>query len=328
MSSVSVVVPNYNHAPYLPHRIESILAQTRGDFELLVLDDCSPDDSREVIDRYAADPRLRPCFNERNSGNSFLQWRKGIEQTSGEYIWIAESDDFAHPALLERLAAKLDQDPQIGVAFCETILVDENERELGWYFDRSRDAVVYDDEYREMLNRDFVMDGRDYLRRFMVPWSTIPNASGVLFRRSALEAIGGPVTSMRLCGDWLTYCKILSQWKVGHVPDRLNFFRQHSVNVRSNTRGETFASEWLSVAAWIEREVGPLTRRARWQIDRAAADALLLHEQHPSNGRVLWQRMPAAMARAARLSPRLVRPTAMTLLRQTAGSLIHRLRSS
>jgi len=328
MPSVSVIVPNYNHAPYLPRRIESILAQTHGDFELLILDDRSPDDSREVIQRYADDSRVRILFNERNSGNSYLQWRKGIQLTTGAYIWIAESDDFADTPLLERLAAKLDEDPQVGLAFCETNLVDQDDSQLGWYFDQSRDAAVYSNECREALKSEFVLDGRDYIRRFMLPWNTIPNASGVLFRRSALESVGGPETSMRLCGDWLTYCKILSKWKIGHVPERLNFFRQHRVNVRSNIRGETFAREWLQVAAWVERELGSLPGSTRWQLDRAAADALLLVEQRLSDNRVPFRRMPAALARAAKLAPRLLRPTALTLLRQSVGSFSRVFRSS
>ena len=318
MSSVSVIIPNYNHAPYLPRRIESILAQSRGDFELLILDDCSPDNSRDVIEGYETDPRVRVEFSERNSGNSYLQWCKGIEHTTGEYIWIAESDDFADPRFLERLSLVLDKEPQAGLAFCETVIVDEAGDRIGRHLDLTvKRRSKYGDF--EMFDHEFTMDGRDYIRAHMLPWNTIPNASGVLFRRSALEGIGGPVTSMRLCGDWLTYCKILLSWKVAHVPECLNFFRRHAVTVRSTAHAEVVAQEWLHVARQVEQDLGPLPRRVWGQLERFAANALLHAERGPS-GHIAFKRVPSALVRAAQLSPSLVWPTAAMLLRETASN--------
>ena len=92
---VSIVVPNYNHARFLPRRIDSILGQSFQDFELILLDDCSADDSRSILSKYADDPRVRIEFNEVNSGSSFKQWNKGVRLAHGEYVWIAESDDYA-----------------------------------------------------------------------------------------------------------------------------------------------------------------------------------------------------------------------------------------
>ena len=95
MPTVSVIVPNYNHARYLRQRIESVLGQTYQDFEVILLDDCSTDESRSVLGEYAKDPRVRIEFNEKNSGSTFKQWNKGVRLARGEYIWIAESDDYA-----------------------------------------------------------------------------------------------------------------------------------------------------------------------------------------------------------------------------------------
>jgi glycosyltransferase involved in cell wall biosynthesis len=325
MPTFSVIIPNYNHAPHLPRRIESVLAQTHRDFELLILDDCSPDNSREIMDRYVGDSRVRLEFNHLNSGNPYVQWQKGLKLTSGDYIWIAESDDFADPQLLERLGATLDPDPDIGLAFCETLIVDESGTVLGWHAEHSE---VYDAKHRELLGRAFVMEGRDYLRNFMFPWNTIPNASAVLFRRSALESIGGPVTSMRLCGDWLTYSKILSRFKIGHVPDRLNYFRDHQMNVRSHISAGVLAREWIEVAKWGERECGKFSQRTRRELDRFAANALLHVERLPPGNGVPFRRMPSALIRAARLDPGLLLPTAVALLRQSVGSVARRVLSA
>ena len=108
MPKVSIVVPNYNHAKYLRQRIESVLTQTYRDFEVILLDDCSTDESREILRSYASDARGRMEFNAQNSGSPFKQWNKGVGMARGKYVWMAESDDYADERLLERLVAILE----------------------------------------------------------------------------------------------------------------------------------------------------------------------------------------------------------------------------
>ena len=79
MPKVTVVTPNYNHARYLPQRLDSILAQTYQDFELIILDNASTDNSREVIESYAKDPRVKAIFNAKNNGSTFKQWKLGAK---------------------------------------------------------------------------------------------------------------------------------------------------------------------------------------------------------------------------------------------------------
>lgn len=104
MPLVSVIIPNYNYARYLDARIESVLNQTFTDFELILLDDVSTDDSLKVFDQYKDNPHVS-CLvvNETNSGSPFKQWMKGILLAQGKYIWIAEADDLAESDFLEKL---------------------------------------------------------------------------------------------------------------------------------------------------------------------------------------------------------------------------------
>ena len=125
---VSVVVPNYNHARFLPKRIDSILEQTFQDFELILLDDCSTDDSRSILAKYADSSRVRTEFNEINSGSSFKQWNKGVGLARGEYVWIAESDDYSDERLLEELTARLDAEPRGAFAYCRSGRVPPDDR--------------------------------------------------------------------------------------------------------------------------------------------------------------------------------------------------------
>ena len=101
---VSIIIPNYNHAQFLERRIESVLNQTYKNFEIILLDDYSNDNSVDIIRRYQQNPYVSHIsLNTQNSGSPFLQWQKGVRMSSGELVWIAESDDFCENSLLETL---------------------------------------------------------------------------------------------------------------------------------------------------------------------------------------------------------------------------------
>src|SRR6266496_360731 len=156
MPKVSVIVPNYNHGRFLERRLASIRDQTFTDFDVFFLDDASTDESREVYNRFAADDsRLRGMFQQRNSGNVFVQWNRGVRATRGEYVWIAESDDMADPRLLQRLVAVLDRHPNVGLAYCLSLLIDEHDQLLG--SSQSWLDSVHPTRYRS----DFVANGRE-----------------------------------------------------------------------------------------------------------------------------------------------------------------------
>src|SRR5665811_2252292 len=124
MPKVSVIVPNFNHAKYLLERLESIYGQTYGNTEVILLDDCSSDDSVAVLRDYAERyPDKTICrFNEENSGGVFHQWKKGLELATGELVWIAESDDYCSANLLEELVRSF-QNPAVMLAFARTEFV-------------------------------------------------------------------------------------------------------------------------------------------------------------------------------------------------------------
>jgi glycosyltransferase involved in cell wall biosynthesis len=232
---VSVVVPSYNHCRYLPERIDSVLEQTFGDLELIILDDASDDGSHAVLARYHAKPRVRVVVNSRNSGSAFPQWNRGIGMARGEYVWIAESDDSADRRFLETLVPILDNDPAVGVAYCRSRLIDAAGVDVG-------DSLGWTaDLHPTRWASDFRNDGADEVRQYLTAKNTIPNASAVLCRRAvALSAL--PVdTSFKLCGDWLHWGKILLRSQVAYVARPLNRWRLQSSNSRRLPDGLT---EW------------------------------------------------------------------------------------
>jgi glycosyltransferase involved in cell wall biosynthesis len=250
MPKVSIVVPNYNHAPFLRQRIESVLCQTYQDFELILLDDCSTDESRSILAKYADNPRVRIEFNEKNSGSTFKQWNKGVRLARGEYVWIAESDDYADERLLERLVAVLDGDPTVMFAYCRSWRVTEDDQKNGfgdWYLD-------YLDLQR--WTADFFADGAEECRDYFVYSNPVPNASAVVFRRACYERVGGPDETLRLCGDWKLWAAMALQGRIAYLGEPLNYHRYHDASVRSKSlQGRLDVAEVLQVIRWILAQV-------------------------------------------------------------------------
>lgn len=227
MSLVSAIIPNYNHAPFLRQRIDSVLAQTAGLLEIILLDDASTDGSRDILNAYRGSERVTGVrFNERNSGSPFAQWNAGARLARGEFLWFAESDDAAEPRLLERLLDVMTAHPNVGLAYAQSRLVDAVGREAG----------TLDGHYAELgaerWHADFVNDGRDERVRYLAIKNTIPNASAVIVRRSAFDAAGGADESYRVCGDWMLWAGVLRARDVGFVSEPLNAFRVHARTAR------------------------------------------------------------------------------------------------
>jgi glycosyltransferase involved in cell wall biosynthesis len=102
------------------------LSQSFTGYELIILDDCSDDGSRELIDSYALMyPEIIRSYNASNSGSPFAQWNHGISMAKGDYIWIAESDDYSEPGFLEKTTAMLDARPGAGLVYTDSIVIDE-----------------------------------------------------------------------------------------------------------------------------------------------------------------------------------------------------------
>lgn len=176
---VSVIVPNYNHARYLRDRLDSILAQTVQDMEVIILDDCSTDNSMEILAAYENHPKVQCVVrNTINSGSPFLQWQRGFDLAQGEYIWIAESDDVAEPTFLEESLKRLELNPNIQMTFSRSIFIDGDGNRL----EGSPDKPA-------LYRGDGVYDGRKFALQRMLFRDVIYNASMVVFRKNALESI-------------------------------------------------------------------------------------------------------------------------------------------
>lgn len=238
---VSVIIPNYNHARFLEERIQSVLQQTYQVFELIILDDCSPDDgaSREIIERYRHDPHVsHVVYNDVNSGSAFKQWRKGMELAHGEYIWLAESDDSCDPMLLERLVERLEAMGAV-MAFCRSEQYDV-------------DGVRSHYAWQDCLTDDFTMDGKEFIREYLYNLNRVSNASSVVFRRDAALAVDTRYTQMRGEGDHLFWIMLAEKGSVCFVNQELNYFRFHAENTtKASVNNGIAAKEHKSVYDYL-----------------------------------------------------------------------------
>jgi glycosyltransferase involved in cell wall biosynthesis len=126
MSSVSIIIPVYNAAPFLKEAIQSVLSQTYRNWQLILLDDFSSDSSFEICTAFAAiDSRITAIRNDRNLG-MVANWNKGIELATAELLVKLDADDFWHSEFLEKSIKIIESFPSVGLVFARWINVDEH----------------------------------------------------------------------------------------------------------------------------------------------------------------------------------------------------------
>ncbi|CAL1517671.1 glycosyltransferase family A protein [Chitinophaga sp. MM2321] len=217
---VSVIIPNYNHAAYLEKRITSVLNQTFTDFEVILMDDCSTDDSRAIIEKYRDHPNVKKIiYNEQNSGSVFRQWKRGVGEAAGKYIWLAESDDWCEPTLLQHLVAGLEENDQCAVAYCQSYTMKED------------NLILWQSHYP--LLADY-MEGRKYIHEYLVFRCGIFNASMAVWRKELFSKVDEGYLNFRMSGDWYFWIELCKQGDVFITGRTLNYFRNHSGDVSSN----------------------------------------------------------------------------------------------
>lgn len=243
--AVSVIVPNYNYEQYLPLRIDSILNQTFKDFELILLDDNSSDNSMKIIEQYRHLPFVKIIANTTNSGNVFKQWKKGIEVARGDLIWIAEADDYAKPKFLESLVRKM-MDKDIALAYSNSTTVDGDGEVIGDYT-----------SYYQRLNvnhwdKPYTAHANDEINLGLGVKNTVPNVSAVVFRKKCLtDEMLQMASTFKLSGDWYIYVNLLKGHKITFEPEKLNYHRKHQQTVTSQTHSDAQKQIILDEAAQI-----------------------------------------------------------------------------
>ena len=134
MPLFSVIIPCFNHASFVGEAIEAVLAQSIDDLELIVVDDCSKDNSKEVIQRYVrSDPRVRAIYHKTNQGISPTR-DDAIRESHGEYLAFCDADDVWVPTKIACQLELLEKHPEHDVAYCDAAIINEYGMETGARF--------------------------------------------------------------------------------------------------------------------------------------------------------------------------------------------------
>lgn len=212
---VSVIIPNYNHSKFLNQRIDCVLHQTYNNYEIIILDDKSTDNSIDIIKQYADNEHVTHIIiNEKNSGSPFIQWQKGFELAKGELIWIAESDDACEDYLLETLVKEFQKDPDCVVAFCKSLKIDACGHIIG----------------EAGMENDLHMNGISFFEKYLYRFCFISNASSAIFKKEVLNRIDWKHTLFKGSGDWILWIEISRCGNISYIDKPLNFFRIHGTN--------------------------------------------------------------------------------------------------
>jgi len=251
---VTVCVPTYNRARHLASCLTSILAQTFPDFEVIVSDNCSPDDTGDVVRRFK-DPRLRYVRNETNIG-VFPNMNQCLDLARGDYVCILHDDDIYAPRFLEREAEMLDRHPSAGFVHCAVYQIDASGA-------RRRLVRAYPE--------DCLRSGRGEFLRYLGGHNVC--CSTVMARRDMYRKTGG-FDPMFLCADFLMWLRLSLKADVAYVAEPLVAVRVHEESLSSSLTPARWCEDYLDildrVAALAEAEEPAFLASKAQMLDRAA----------------------------------------------------------
>jgi len=275
-SLISVIIPAYNQGRYLAAAVQSVLDQTLQDFEIIVVDDGSTDQTRQVaagID----DPRLRYIYQE-NSGLSAAR-NTGIRNSTGNTLTFLDSDDLFDPRKLELLADKLDSDPELGFAAGMAVLIDQNGNPLGKTFDQPPPADLTD----------------------LLYWNPF-HVCSVMIRRNWQEQAGLFDESLRAYEDWDMWLRLARLGcRMGWVAEPVSYYRFHTDQMTRDRERMTTASFAVLSKTFADPALPP-----NWQAKKDLAySSAYLRAAIQAYRAAEFTEAGAALAKAVELDPHL-----------------------
>jgi glycosyltransferase involved in cell wall biosynthesis len=229
---VSIVLPTYNGARYLRQAIESCLAQTYRNWELIVVDDCSQDATPEIIAEYVVrESRIRTIRHDTNRKLP-AALNTGHAATTGDYIMWTSDDNRLLPSAIEELTTFLETHPRVGLVYADSVLIDEAGRYVRDYPAQPASALAY------------------------------MNAVGpcFLYRRNVYETIGGYNTELFLAEDYDYWLRIYRRFEVAHLHKTLYEYRWHGESLTNTAAG---TAVWANMERTLRSNLPHLSRASR-----------------------------------------------------------------
>ena len=251
--TISVVIPNYNYERFMYQRLYSILSQHQKLNEIIILDDCSNDDSRklitEMVDKLSPYIDIRKVYNETNSGSAFKQWQKGFSLAKSDYVWIAEADDYCSEDLLDYLVKPLKKYSDVMISYSDTAFIDV----FGNITLKSIKSEI-DIQKSGHWNKSYVNDGISEIKDYSYLNCTIANVSSCLIKNGDYNKYLEKSGSYKQAGDWLFYVNIMRKGKIAFCNKALNYYRVHGNNVSSTMNRKKHIDEINKIHSYYCKE--------------------------------------------------------------------------
>ena len=219
---VSVLMPSYNYARFLPISINSVLSQSYSNLELIITDDCSTDESREIVEHWRKlDDRVVPVLHHVNQGLARAR-NSGLTVCSGEFVALCDADDVWNPGKLEAQMSCFERQPQLGVVHSDSSIIDGAGNLTGQRFStllHCKGQKTSGDLFEMLCERNFLC---------------VPT---VILRREAIDYAGGFEENLRSLEDWVCWAKVSRKYLFHYIPEPLVQYRIHGAGLSSNPKG-------------------------------------------------------------------------------------------
>lgn len=218
MPLVSVIMPSYNHERYISEAIESVLNQTFTDFELIIIDDASKDNSKQIIESFRKnDDRIEVIFHERNMGIERTV-NDCIEIAKGKFIALFASDDVWLPEKLEEQLKVFQRDPQVGLVYSDAYIINER---------KNNEITKFSDTYTFYKG--------DIYTKLLCAYSKFIPGLTIMVKKECFDRVGLLDPETHGIGDYDMLLRISKQYNVDFVDKPLAKYRQHSSNISLDT---------------------------------------------------------------------------------------------
>jgi glycosyltransferase involved in cell wall biosynthesis len=234
LSKVSVILTSYNHARFLRDAIESVLNQTFTDFELIIGDDASTDESWNIIQSYT-DPRIYAYRHETNKGAGTINEIILSGRASGEYIAIHHSDDVWELEKLEKQVAYLDKNPQVGAVFTDIVVIGEHNQPL------EDNTHIYQTAFNQP-NRS----RHEWLNHFFYKGNALCHPT-ILIRKECYDTCGLYRFGLAQLADFDMWVRLCMQYEIYVLPEKL--FRMRVLSAEMNSSGNRSD---VRIRGWFE----------------------------------------------------------------------------
>lgn len=217
MSTCTVIIPSFNQAQYIAKCIESVLAQTKKALEIIVVDDYSSDNTEKIVKPYLK--KITFIRHKRNFGSYAYTYNTGIKHAKGDYLLIVSADDRLAPTILEKEAAILDKNPNIGLVYSQAYSVESSKNIL-----RIHNVAGHKSYIGRSSDFELLLTQGDFI-----------SSINALVRRNVYKKLDSFDTKLRYMADYEMWIRIAQKYQLAYIAKPLTYYTVHGNNLHLNS---------------------------------------------------------------------------------------------